>query len=82
MNDVWASTHIGDSYTIAFNGTGIDLITETNSDEGQVDVFIDGVLDRTVNCATGTRVFQSQVYSRSGLSAGPHTIKAVMRSGT
>ncbi len=82
MNDVWASTHIGDSYTIAFNGTGIDLITETNSDEGQVDVFIDGVLDRTVNCATATRVFQSQVYSRSGLSAGPHTLKAVMRSGT
>jgi hypothetical protein len=82
VNDVWASTHIGDSYTISFNGTGIDLITETNSDEGNVDIFIDGVLDRTVNCATSTRVFQSQVYSKRGLTPGPHTLKAVMRTGT
>jgi hypothetical protein len=82
MNDVWASTHIGDSYTISFNGTGIDLVTETNSDEGQVDVFLDGVLDRTINCATSSRVFQALVYSRTGLSAGQHTLRAVMRTGT
>ena len=82
MNDVWASTHIGDSYTISFNGTGIDLITETNTDEGNVDIFIDGVLDRTVNCATSTRIFQNQIYSKRGLPAGQHTLKAVMRTGT
>jgi hypothetical protein len=82
MNDLWASTHIGDSYTITFNGTGIDLVTETNSDESQVDVFLDGVLDRTINCATPSRVFQALVYSKTGLSAGQHTLSAVMRTGT
>ncbi|HYS35508.1 MAG TPA: PDZ domain-containing protein [Pseudonocardiaceae bacterium] len=82
QGDLWASTHIGDSYSITFNGTGIDLITETNTDEGMVDIFLDGTLATTINCATSTRAFQSQVFSRSGLTAGVHTLKAVMKSGT
>ncbi len=81
MNDLWASTNIGDSYSITFNGTGIDLITETNSDEGLVDVYIDGVLDTTASCATATRIYQSTVYRKTGLAPGIHTLKAVMKTG-
>lgn len=81
QDDVDATTAIGDSYSIAFNGTGIDLITETNSDEGKVDIQIDGVLNKTIDCASASRAYQQQVSTVSGLSAGPHTLKAVMKSG-
>ena len=68
------------SYT--FTGTGIEYISETNTDIGNADVYIDGVLKKTVSGSSSSRVSQVVLYSVQNLAAGQHTIKLVKRSGT
>jgi hypothetical protein len=46
-NDVHVTTVNGDSASYTFTGTGIEVLTETNDDEGNVGVYIDGSLDET-----------------------------------
>ncbi|HEY0804202.1 MAG TPA: hypothetical protein VGD84_04030, partial [Pseudonocardiaceae bacterium] len=82
QNDIWATQNVGDSWSLTFNGTGLDIISETNTDEGDVALVIDGTPFRTVSFVTPTRVFQSTVVSITGLNAGVHTITGTMRNGT
>ena len=79
--DVHATANNGDSVSYTFTGTAISYITETNSDEGNVSVYVDGALKQTVNCSTASRQVQQAVYHVSGLSSGSHTIKLVKASG-
>ena len=72
----------GDSASLTFTGTGIDLISEKYSDEGTLDVYIDGTLVQTVNAANSTRLVQQTLFSQTWASSGTHTIKAVKRTGT
>jgi hypothetical protein len=65
-----------------FTGTSVEYITETYTDEGNVDIYIDGVLQTTVNCTSSTRQAQVVVYSNTSLAYGSHTIKIVKNSGT
>jgi PDZ domain-containing protein len=81
LNDIWATQHVGDTWSLTFNGTGIDIISETNTDEGNVDVTLDGKDYGTVSFVTSSRVYQSKVLSISGLSPGVHTITGTMESG-
>jgi len=80
-DDVHYTQTNGDYFEYSFNGIGVDYITERNSDEGQVDVYIDGALISTVNCSNTTRQVQQVVFHRD-LTTGRHTIRAVKRSGT
>ncbi|MEV5683629.1 right-handed parallel beta-helix repeat-containing protein [Streptomyces sp. NPDC052164] len=80
-DDVHATQTKGDSFELAFNGTAIDLITQVNSDEGQVDLYLDGTLVATIDNHSDTRVHQRTVFSRTGLAPGPHTLKGVMKTG-
>ncbi|MEQ4482644.1 X2-like carbohydrate binding domain-containing protein [Cohnella silvisoli] len=76
-------TEANDAYfEYAFTGTGIDLITEKDSSQGDMDIFIDNVFKQTVNTYHDSRLVQQTVYGISGLSNGPHTIKAVKKSGS
>jgi hypothetical protein len=81
LDDIWATQNIGDSWSFTFNGTGLDVISETNTDEGDVALTIDGVPYRTVSFVTPTRVYQSTVVSISGLQPGVHTITGTMLNG-
>ena len=81
-NNIHATTNNGDSVSYTFTGTGIEYITETYTDEGNVDVYIDGTLKKTVSAYSSARVAQVMLYSISNLAAGQHTIKLVKRSGT
>jgi hypothetical protein len=81
-NGVHYTQHDGDSATISFTGTGISLLTETNSDEGNIGVTLDAVSKGTVSANTAQRQVQFPVYSVSGLSAGPHTLTVTKLSGT
>ncbi|MFE2728770.1 right-handed parallel beta-helix repeat-containing protein [Kitasatospora sp. NPDC059327] len=81
MDDLSSTTKIGDSFTYTFNGTGVDLISETYSDEGQIDISIDGVFQKTVDAFGSSRAYQQTIYSISGLTPGQHTIKGVMKTG-
>ncbi|WP_164716729.1 RICIN domain-containing protein [Paenibacillus whitsoniae] len=72
----------GDSFTFSFYGTGADIVTMTNSDEGNMDIYVDGVFNGTANANSASRVSQAFIYSVSGLTPGNHTIKGVKTSGT
>ncbi|PIM66888.1 hypothetical protein CTU88_38235 [Streptomyces sp. JV178] len=81
-NDVHTTTTNGDSVSYTFTGTGIDVLSETNSDEGDIDVYVDGAKVQTVSAAGSPRLAQQVVASVSGLTKGQHTIKLVKTGGT
>ncbi|MGW2718533.1 hypothetical protein [Streptomyces sp. NPDC001492] len=81
-NDVHATTTNGDSVSYTFTGTGIDVLSETNSDEGGIDVYIDGAKVQSVSASGSSRLAQQVVASVSGLAKGQHTIKLVKTGGT
>lgn len=70
------------SIEYTFEGTGISYITQKNSQLGEVDIYIDGQLDQTVDCYNEKTLPQQYVYTKSGLSNGSHTIKLVKKSGS
>ena len=82
-NDVHATTNNGDSVSYSFTGTGVSYISEKSEDEGQVDVYVDGVLQDTVDAnVQGVHNQGGQVlYGVGGLQAGQHTLKLVKKSG-
>jgi hypothetical protein len=82
LNDIWATQNHGDSWSLTFNGTGIDIISETNTDEGDVALTLDNAPYRTVSFVTSSRAYQSTVVSITGLSPGVHTITGTMNTGS
>ena len=72
----------GATATLTFTGTGISFLTETNPDEGDVGITLDGVAKPTVSAVTATRRAQVKLYSVSGLPAGQHTLTVTKVSGT
>ncbi|MFD0670910.1 hypothetical protein [Cohnella sp. GCM10027633] len=82
QNDVHHTSANNDFVQYAFTGTGISYITEKNSDQGNVDVYIDGVFQTTLNLTASSRAVQQNVYTKTGLPYGSHTIKLVKTSGT
>jgi len=80
-DDVHYATTNGATAQYTFAGTGIDYMSEKNGDMGNVDVYIDNVLQANVNLnASGGRQVQQVVYSKTGLANGTHTIKIVNKT--
>jgi alpha-galactosidase len=71
-----------DYFQYTFNGTGVDVVTEKDSSQGNVDTYVDGVFKQTVSTYNATRLVQQTVYSISGLTSGSHTIKGIKKTGT
>jgi hypothetical protein len=80
--DVHDTKSDGDSASLKFHGRGIDFITECNSDEGPMDVYIDGALVKTVDCASNERRSQQAVYHQLWNTEGDHEIKVQNKSGS
>lgn len=81
QDDVAYTTGNNGSFEYTFTGTGVEYITESNSDQGEVDIYIDGVFEETVNCYSATRLTQQTMFSTTGLTSGSHTIKGVKKNG-
>jgi len=82
-NDVHATTNNGDSVSYPFTGSGIEALTELNSDEGSINVYVDGSLNQTVNAATsGDRTAEQALVTVTGLTVGSHTIQLVKQGGS
>jgi alpha-galactosidase len=77
----WTATN-NDYFEYTFKGTGVDVITEKESSQGNVDIYVDGVFKQTVSTYNATRLAQQTVYSITGLSNASHTIKGVKKTGT
>ena len=73
------STTAGSQAQYSFSGSVINWYGVTGTDHGKADVFIDNVLDSSVDLYSAART-TGLVYSKSGLANGPHTIKIVVRS--
>ncbi|MEU1389270.1 MULTISPECIES: PDZ domain-containing protein [unclassified Nonomuraea] len=82
LDDLHATQTDGDSFELAFHGTGVEYIAQVNSDEGKVDLYLDGKLDATIDNSNPTREYQKVVYTRTGLAPGPHTLKGVKKDGS
>ncbi len=76
----------GDSAEYTFTGTGIDVITTVNVDQGTSQIYIDGELaaevdTKTPNALYPKRANQMCVFSRTDLKFGEHTVRLVNVSG-
>ncbi|MDG0792181.1 DUF4038 domain-containing protein [Cohnella ginsengisoli] len=63
-----------------FTGTSVKWYASRKSDQGKADVYIDGVLDATVDLFSATASLSAIAYSKTGLAGGSHTIRVVVRS--
>lgn len=82
-NDVHSTTTDGDSVSYSFTGSGIEILSEKYSDEGDIAVYVDGSLYQTVSAYDATeRLAQQAVITVSGLTPGAHTVKLVKQGGS
>jgi alpha-galactosidase len=80
-DDVHFATADGAAVEFAFTGTGVDWVTALGPDQGQADVYIDGGLVDRVNLVNAARTTTQQVFTRTGLKSGQHTLRIVKTSG-
>ncbi|HVV17920.1 MAG TPA: beta-galactosidase [Pseudonocardiaceae bacterium] len=66
----------GDSVTVPFTGTAVRWIGSKTDNHGFADVYVDGVKQATVDDSGSQN--QAVLYSTSGLTDGPHTLKIVV----
>jgi alpha-galactosidase len=81
QDDVHWSWNVGDAIEHTFTGTGIAFSTETNTDEGDVDIFIDGALQKTISLRSDSRQVAQKVFDKQDLPNGVHTFRAVLKAG-
>jgi hypothetical protein len=78
--DVHTANKVGDWASFHFTGTGVKWIGAKNVDHDQADVYIDGVLDATVSAKAPQWIKQQELYTKTGLPLGPHTLKIVVKT--
>ncbi|MFF2851669.1 hypothetical protein ACFVT5_35855 [Streptomyces sp. NPDC058001] len=82
-NDVKYATANGNSVSFTFEGTGLQVLSELNPDQGDIDVYVDDVKTDSVSTVKPhPRLAQQAVASVTGLPKGTHTVKLVKTSGT
>src|SRR5581483_9581685 len=81
-NDVHYTQINGQYVQYTFSGAGITWIGESDTVLGNVDVWLDGVFQTTVNCSNATQIAQQRLFSASNLSPGSHTIKLIKDTGS
>lgn len=81
QDDVQYTEGNGDAFSYSFVGNGIDYITEKDTSQGEVEIYIDGALKATVDTHADSRSAQQKVFSISDLPNGSHTLRAVKKSG-
>jgi hypothetical protein len=78
-----AATANGDSYAVAFTGTGVELFGDKDSSRGPVDVLVDGALVQQIGVFTAAAASSQQLlFSVHGLAQGAHTVTGIKRGGT
>ncbi len=75
-----SSNTVGEWCQVTFTGTGVKWIGGKNADHGDVDVYLDGRLDATVNSAAPSWLKQQEIYTKTGLNDGPHVLKIEIKT--
>jgi len=69
----------GASVSLTFTGTQVSWFGTKFSNRGNADVFIDDVLQTTVDEYNSTVLYQQELFTIGGLTNGSHTIKVVCK---
>jgi beta-galactosidase GanA len=73
------STQAGASMSVQFTGTAVQWIGPKDTNGGIADVYLDGTQVATVDTySPAGKLFQQVLFSKTGLSAGTHTLKIVV----
>lgn len=64
----------------SFTSTLVRWYASKNDGQGKADVYIDGILDATVDLYSSPAIDNTAVYTKTGLSTTAHTIRIVVRS--
>ncbi len=79
-SDLHITRSDGASFEYTFTGTGIEILALKNFDQGVIEVYIDDVLQETVDNFNEKQVVEV-IYSNTNLDDGEHTLKVVKQSG-
>jgi hypothetical protein len=75
-----ASDKSGAALTFAFTGNQVRLLGAVGPEGGWADAFVDGVKEQTlVECWNPSARYEQPIFTKSGLSNGPHELKIVVR---
>lgn len=69
----------GAYYQYNFTGTNIKLIGLKNDDLGKADIYVDGILEKTIDQYSATPIVQAELFSKTGMDSKQHTIKLVVK---
>ena len=72
----------GDTVTLQFIGGGIRWLGSTGPDCGNAQVSIDGIPVATVSCQADKAGHMQDVFTKEGLTPGPHSLLIRVKSGT
>jgi len=78
--DMHATQKVGEWASFTFVGTGVKWIGGKNVDHGQADVYLDGKLDTTVSTVGPQWTKQEELYTKTGLPYGLHTLKIMVKT--
>jgi hypothetical protein len=81
LDDIDATQHAGDRFSVAFHGTRLVMFTETNTDETPVQISVDGGPAVTIDLRTPSRVYQAKVFDTGDLASGEHTVTGTSTTG-
>ncbi|EOV6166138.1 MULTISPECIES: alpha-L-fucosidase [Citrobacter] len=71
----------GDYFEFTFNGRNASVYCEKNSDQGDIDFYLDDVFVGTTSTWSESLEFSDIIYSVNNLSPDTHILKGVKRSG-
>jgi alpha-L-fucosidase len=74
------STTAGAFAQYTFSGSSITWLGPKGNDHGKADVYIDNIFQTAIDTYATARADQVNLYTKSNLSSGTHTIKIVLRS--
>lgn len=81
-NDIYYATANEASLEFSFQGTRIRIHGETNSDQGNVLISIDGGPGQLISTYSDFRKADATIFESGALPQGTHTVKVVKKSGT
>jgi hypothetical protein len=81
-NDAHVTTRHGEYVDFTFTGRGIEVLSEKNSDMGEVEVLIDGASKGTFSLYQDPmpRLYQVEFYRNMNLANGTHTVRVVNKA--
>jgi len=80
-DDIHYATASGAAVRLDFTGTGVAVLGEKNSDQGLVEITLDGASKGMVDTTATSRSAGQVLYEVHGLPAGAHTVTVTKRSG-